>query len=105
MKNNKQLSSVVMVRVLISCVVDREFYLWSGQTRLKTIRMVFFASPVRDKIYHYPPTHAKTQNTFWLPMIYFGSDMSKSANFFRFVDKRAIYRWYNLIRTCAGECD
>ena len=29
------------------------------------------------------------------------------ASFFRFVDKRAIYRWYNLIRTCAGvsECD
>jgi hypothetical protein len=27
------------------------------------------------------------------------------AFFFRFVDKRAIYRWYNLIRTCAGECD
>jgi hypothetical protein len=26
-------------------------------------------------------------------------------SFFRFVDKRAIYRWYNLIRTCAGECD
>jgi hypothetical protein len=25
--------------------------------------------------------------------------------FFRFVDKREIYRWYNLIRTCAGECD
>jgi hypothetical protein len=25
--------------------------------------------------------------------------------FFRFVDKWAIYRWYNLIRTCAGECD
>ena len=28
-----------------------------------------------------------------------------SLNFFRFVDKREIYRWYNLIRTCAGECD
>jgi hypothetical protein len=27
------------------------------------------------------------------------------TSFFRFVDKRAIYRWYNLIRTCAGECD
>ena len=26
-------------------------------------------------------------------------------SFFRFVDKRAIYRWHNLIRTCAGECD
>jgi hypothetical protein len=25
--------------------------------------------------------------------------------FFRFVDKRAIYRWYNLVHTCAGECD
>jgi hypothetical protein len=23
----------------------------------------------------------------------------------RFVDTRAIYRWYNLIRKCAGECD
>ena len=27
------------------------------------------------------------------------------ASFFRFVDKRVIYRWHNLIRTCAGECD
>ena len=27
------------------------------------------------------------------------------TSFFRFVDKGAIYRWYNLIRTCAGECD
>jgi hypothetical protein len=27
------------------------------------------------------------------------------TSFFRFVDKWAIYRWYNLIRTCAGECD
>jgi hypothetical protein len=25
--------------------------------------------------------------------------------FLRIVDKRAIYRWYNLIRTCTGECD
>ena len=30
---------------------------------------------------------------------------SNIASFFGFVDKRAIYRWYNLIRTCAGECD
>ena len=30
---------------------------------------------------------------------------SNMASFFRFVHKRAIYRWYNLIRTCAGECD
>jgi hypothetical protein len=29
---------------------------------------------------------------------------SKMASFFGFVDKRAIYWWYNLIRTCAGEC-
>jgi hypothetical protein len=27
------------------------------------------------------------------------------TSFFRFVDQRAIYRWYNLIRTYAGECD
>ena len=27
------------------------------------------------------------------------------TSFFRFVDKQAIYRWYNLIRTCTGECD
>ena len=27
------------------------------------------------------------------------------TSFIRLVDKRAIYRWYNLIRTCAGECD
>ena len=30
---------------------------------------------------------------------------SNMASFFRFVDKRAIYRWYNLIRTYASECD
>jgi len=27
------------------------------------------------------------------------------TSFFRSVDKRAIYRWYNLIRRCAGEYD
>jgi hypothetical protein len=27
------------------------------------------------------------------------------TSLFRFVDKQAIYRWYNLIRTCAVECD
>ena len=30
---------------------------------------------------------------------------SNMTSFFRFVDKRAIYRWYNLIRTCAGKFD
>jgi hypothetical protein len=30
---------------------------------------------------------------------------SNMNSFCRFVDQRAIYRWYNLIRTCAGECD
>jgi hypothetical protein len=30
---------------------------------------------------------------------------SNMTSFFQFVDKRAIYRWYKLIRTCAGECD
>jgi hypothetical protein len=30
---------------------------------------------------------------------------SNMTSFFRFVDKRVIYRWYNLIRTCPGECD
>ena len=34
-------------------------------------------------------------------------DVKQNSNmtFFRFVDKRAICRWYNLIRTCAGVCD
>ena len=30
---------------------------------------------------------------------------SNMTSFFGFVDKRAIYQWYNLIRTCAGKCD
>ena len=30
---------------------------------------------------------------------------SNMTSFFRFVDKQVIYRWYNLIRTCTGECD
>jgi hypothetical protein len=30
---------------------------------------------------------------------------SNITSFFRFVDKRAIYRWYNLVHTCAGECE
>ena len=30
---------------------------------------------------------------------------SNITSFFRFADKRAIYRWYDLICTCAGECD
>ena len=30
---------------------------------------------------------------------------SNMTSFFGFVDKRAIYQWYNLIRTCASECD
>jgi hypothetical protein len=33
------------------------------------------------------------------------SPHSNMTSFFRFVDKRAIYRWYNLIPTCAGEYD
>jgi hypothetical protein len=36
-------------------------------------------------------------------MIYFDSDMSKSTNTVVYFDW--IYRWYNLIRTCTGECD
>jgi hypothetical protein len=46
-------------------------------------------------------------------MIYFDSFMSfqlinahsNMTSFFHFVDKWVIYRWYNLIRTCTGECD
>jgi hypothetical protein len=30
---------------------------------------------------------------------------SNITSFFCFVDKRAIYQWYNVIRTCTGECD
>ena len=30
---------------------------------------------------------------------------SNMTSFLPFVDTRPIYRWYNLIRTCAGECD
>ena len=30
---------------------------------------------------------------------------SNITSFFRFVDKRTIYRWYNLVHTCAGECE
>ena len=30
---------------------------------------------------------------------------SNMMSFFCFVDKQAIYRRYNLIRTCASECD
>ena len=41
--------------------------------------------------------------------VYYFQIMSYSnihvTSFFRFVDKRAMYRWYNLIRKCAGECD
>jgi hypothetical protein len=33
------------------------------------------------------------------------NEHSNMTSFFRFVDKRVIYRWYNLICTCAGECD
>jgi hypothetical protein len=42
-----------------------------------------------------------TADVFWYTCI---CD-SNMISFFRFVDKRAIYRWYNLIRTCAGECN
>jgi hypothetical protein len=46
-------------------------------------------------------------NIKWLSFLIFTSLQTNSnkTSFFRFVDKRAIYRWYNLIRTCAGECD
>jgi hypothetical protein len=30
---------------------------------------------------------------------------SNITSFFRFVDKWAIYWWYNLVHTCAGECE
>ena len=29
--------------------------------------MIYLEPEARDKIYQYPPTHVKTQNTFWLP--------------------------------------
>jgi hypothetical protein len=65
--------------------------------------LVFYPEPeASDKIHQYPPIHVKTQNTFWLALYIQDSNMT---SFFRFVDKRAIYRWYNLIRTCDGECD
>ena len=38
----------------------------------------------------------------FLPGVIVNSNM---MSFFRFVDKRAIYRCYNLIHTCVGECD
>jgi len=44
-----------------------------------------------------PPTFRKSLTNF--------NKYSNMAFFFRLADKRAIYRWYNLIRTCAGECD
>ena len=37
--------------------------------------------------------------------IYAFMQYSNMTSFFCFVDKRAIYQWYNLIRTCTGECD
>jgi hypothetical protein len=89
----------------------------------------------KDKKKSVPVSPALYHGIFIPSMIYFDSDMSKSTNtvvyfdwktvlklpthsgfhdlflnsnmtsFFRFADKRAIDRWYNLIRTCAGECD
>jgi hypothetical protein len=45
------------------------------------ILMIYPEPEARDKIYQYPPTHVKTQNTFILAsMNYFDSDMSKSTN-------------------------
>jgi hypothetical protein len=45
-------------------------------------------------------------NLYWIVVLnHKVTTISNMASFFRFVDKRAIYRWYNLIRTCADECD
>jgi hypothetical protein len=39
-------------------------------------RMIYLEPEGRDKIYQYPPTHVKTQNTFILAsMNYFDSDV------------------------------
>jgi hypothetical protein len=45
------------------------------------ILMIYLEPEGRDKIYQYPPTHVKTQNTFILAfMNYFDSDVSNSTN-------------------------
>jgi hypothetical protein len=55
--------------------------------------MIYLEPEARDKIYQYPPTHVKTQNTFILAsMNYFDSDMSKSTNTVVYFDwKTGIY--------------
>jgi hypothetical protein len=50
--------------------------------------MIYLEPEARDKIYQYPPTHVKTQNTFILAsMNYFDSDMSKSTNTIVYIGK------------------
>ena len=55
--------------------------------------MIYPEPEAMDKIYQYPPTHVKTQNTFILAsMNYFDSDMSKSTNTVVYFDwKTGIY--------------
>ena len=45
---------------------------------------------------------SSAQKLWWIPEY---NTNSNTTSFLRFVDKRAIYRWYNLVHTCAGECD
>ena len=55
--------------------------------------MIYTEPEARDKIYQYPPTHAKSQSTFILAsMNYSDSDMFKSTNTVVYFDwKKGIY--------------
>ena len=54
-------------------------------------RMCFeFSHGLADNSKFYPPTHVKTQSTFWLPCIFFNSDMSKSTNMVVYFDWKTV---------------
>ena len=59
--------------------------------------MIYPEPEARYKIYQYPPTHVKTQNTSILAsMNYFDSDMSKSTNTVVYFDRKTGIYIYNL---------
>ena len=91
------------------------FWIWSYKFYKGVVqytRCIIVLHPVTDS--HTCTGTVNTQclilncQTFFCMNMFMMKKMTRNSNmtsFFRFVDKRVIYRWYNLIHTCAGECD
>ena len=79
-------------------------------TNIYVYDIIFASAPYVSQYNRFILNYTSSNRMCSIPQTYYVTDPVWSCNsnmtsFFRFVDKRVIYRWYNLIRTCADECD